>query len=101
MRVACGCFNQDFASKDRPRGGNWMSGYRQTGYFLYWLSLNKDKDFIRKFNRTAIDVVPWSWDEAMYSILGRDEKNSVKNLWAEYMAAVGDDEDRAKAKPVE
>lgn len=101
VRVACGCFNQDFASKDRPRGGNWMSGYRQTGYFLYWLSLNKDKDFIRKFNRTAIDVVPWSWDEAMYSILGRDEKNSVKNLWAEYMAAVGDDEDLAKAKPVE
>lgn len=101
VRVACGCFEQDFSSKDRPRGGNWMSGYRQTGYFLYWLSQTKDKDFIRKFNRTAIDVVPWSWDEAMYSILGRDEKNSVKNLWAEYMEAVGDDEDRAKAKPVE
>jgi len=101
VRVACGCFEQDFASKDRPRGGNWMSGYRITGYFLYWLSKNKDKDFIRKFNRTAIDVKPWSWDEAMYSILGRDEKNSVKNLWAEYMDAIGDEQDRAKAKPVE
>ncbi len=78
-----------------------MSGYRITGYFLYWLSLNKDKNFIRKFNRTAIEVNPWSWDEAMYHILGRDEKNSVKNLWAEYMDAIGDEQDRAKAKPVE
>ena len=89
VRVACGCFQQDFASKDRPRGGNWNSGYRTTGYFLYWLAQNKDKDFIRKFNKTALDVIPWSWDEAMYHILGRDEKNSVENLWKEYMEAVG------------
>ncbi|MBD5224456.1 MAG: secretion protein [Bacteroidales bacterium] len=100
VRLACGCFEQDFASKDRPRGGNWMSGYRITGYFLYWLNQNKDKDFIRKFNRTALDVVPWSWDEAMYHILGRDEKNSVASLWNEYMAAVGDEEDAARAQPV-
>lgn len=78
-----------------------MSGYRITGYFLYWLSLNKDKNFIRKFNRSAIEVNPQLWDEAMYHILGRDEKNSVKNLWAEYMEAIGDEQDRAKAKPVE
>ena len=95
VRVACGCFNQDFSSTDRPRGGSWMSGYRQTGYFLYWLSLNKDKDFIRKFNRTALDVVPWSWDEAMYHILGRYEKNSVENLWKEYINAIGDENERA------
>lgn len=95
VRVACGCFEQDFASNDRPRGGNWMSGYRITGYFLYWLSQNKDKDFIRKFNRTALDVVPWSWDEAMFHILGRDEKNSVASLWDEYMASVGDERDKA------
>ncbi len=97
VRVACGCFQQDFASKDRPRGGNWMSGYRTTGYFLYWLSLNKDKDFIRKFNRTALEVIPWSWDEAMYHILGRDEANSVANLWDEYMAAIGDENDKQKS----
>lgn len=90
VRVANGCFQQDFASSDRPRGGTWMSGYRTTGYFLYWLSLNKDKDFLRKFNRTAIDVVPWSWDEAMFHILGRDEKNSVSALWDEYQTAIGD-----------
>ncbi len=96
VRVACGCFQQDFASHDRPRGGNWMSGYRTTGYFLYWLSQTKDPDFIRKFNRTALDVVPWSWDEAMYHILGRDEANSVANLWDEYMAAIGDEQDKQK-----
>lgn len=91
VRVACGCFNQDFASGDRPRGGNWMSGYRITGYFLYWLSLNKDADFIRKFNRTALDVVPWSWDAACQHILGEGEQNKVENLWNEYVAAIGDE----------
>lgn len=90
VRVACGCFEQDFASKDRPRGGNWMDGYRKTGYFLYWLQLNKDKDFIKKFNRTAIDVEPWSFDAAMKHILGDKEENSIENLWNEYQAAVGD-----------
>lgn len=100
VRVACGCFNQDFASKDRPRGGSWMSGYRITGYFLYWLSQTKDPDFIRKFNRTALDVIPWSFDEAMYHILGRDEKNSVQNLWNEYMAAIGDEMDMQKQEKV-
>lgn len=96
VRVACGCFEQDFASKDRPRGGSWMSGYRTTGYFLYWLALNKDKDFIRKFNRTALEVVPWSWDGAMHHILGNDEKNSVENLWKEYQKAIGDTETAKK-----
>lgn len=90
VRVACGCFEQDFSSPDRPRGGSWKSGYRITGYFLYWLSLNKDKDFIRKFNRTAIDVVPWSWDEAFYHILGRSESNTAAALWSEYQQAIGD-----------
>lgn len=90
VRVACGCFEQDFASKDRPRGGNWMDGYRKTGYFLYWLQLNKDKDFIKKFNRTALEVVPWSFDAAMKHILGDKEENSIENLWNEYQAAVGD-----------
>lgn len=90
VRVACGCFEQDFDSKDRPRGGNWMDGYRKTGYFLYWLQLNKDKDFIKKFNRSALEVVPWSFDGAMKHILGDSEENSIENLWNEYQTAVGD-----------
>ena len=98
VRVACGSFSQDFSSQDRPRGGSWMSGYRNTGYFLYWLSQNKDKDFLRKFNRTALEVIPWSWDAAMHHILGPGEKNSVENLWAEYINAIGDDDEKASVR---
>ena len=67
-----------------------MSGYRYVGYFLYWLQLNKDENFIRKFNASANEVVPWSFDAAMKHILGDKEENSVANLWKEYQNAVGD-----------
>ncbi len=91
VRVACGCFEQDFASADRPKGGSWRSGYRITGYFLYWLQLNKDKDFIRKFNKSAAEINPWSWNAAMHHILGEGEQFDVDNLWKEYQHSVGDD----------
>ena len=90
VRVACGCFDQDFKSKDRTRGDSWRKGYRVTGYFLYWLSLNKDKDFIRKFNRSAAEINPWSWDKAMKHILGDKPENTTDALWQEYIKAVGD-----------
>ncbi len=90
VRVACGCFEQDFNSKDRPRGGSWMNGYRTLGYFLYWMQLNKDKDFIKKFNATALQVVPWTFDGAMKHILGDKPENTIENLWNEYQIAVGD-----------
>ena len=66
------------------------TGYRVTGYFLYWLSLNKDKDFIRKFNRTAVEIDPWSWDAAMKKILGDKPENTTDALWDEYQKAIGD-----------
>lgn len=90
VRVSCGCFDQDFSSKDRTRGDTWRKGYRVTGYFLYWLSLNKDKDFIRKFNRTAVEIKPWSWDKAMKHILGDKPENTTDALWDEYQKAIGD-----------
>lgn len=90
VRVACGCFEQDFQSKDRPRGGNWTKGYRVAGYFLYWLMLNKDKDFLRKFNRSAVEVNPWSWNAACKHILGDKPENGVEALWDEYERAIGD-----------
>ncbi|MBO4995679.1 MAG: basic secretory family protein [Muribaculaceae bacterium] len=90
VRVACGCFDQDFNSNDRPRGGSWMNGYRTLGYFLYWMQLNKDKDFIKKFNASALQVIPWSFDGAMKHILGDKPENSIENLWNEYQIAVGD-----------
>ncbi|MDE6344388.1 MAG: basic secretory family protein, partial [Muribaculaceae bacterium] len=90
VRVACGCFEQDFDSEDRPRGGNWMDGYRYVGYFVYWLQLNKDENFIRKFNASANELDTWSFDAAMKHVLGDKEENSVSSLWNEYQKAVGD-----------
>ena len=90
VRVACGCFDQDFSSKDRPRANTWRKGYRVTGYFLYWLMLNKDKDFLRKFNRTAVEIKPWSWDKAMKHIWGDKPENTTEALWQEYLKAIGD-----------
>ena len=40
------------APTGHTRRKKWLSGYRISGYFLYWLMLNKDKDFLRKFNRS-------------------------------------------------
>lgn len=90
VRVACGCFEQDFNSIDRPRGGSWMNGYRTLGYFLYWMQLNKDKYFIKKFNATALQVVPWSFDGAIKHIFGDKPENTIENFWNEYQIAVGD-----------
>lgn len=95
VRVACGCFEQDFKSKDRPRNDQkrkWESGYRISGYFLYWLQLNKDPEFIKKFNASAATLYPWSWDAACRYILGDKPENYVSNLWKEYKVAIGDEE---------
>ena len=60
------------------------------GYFLYWLQLNKDKNFIRKFNASAAELDPWSWDAAMKHVLGDKPENGVEALWDEYLHAIGD-----------
>jgi hypothetical protein len=86
VRVACGAFGPE----DRPKGGNYLTGYRTTGFFLYWLSQTKDPDFLRKFNRTTLEVIPWSFDGAFKHIFGEDEKYQIDALWHEYMVAVGD-----------
>lgn len=85
VRVACGGFHGE---ADRPRGGSYTNGYRHVGYFFDWLRRTKDKDFLRKINRSCLDVVPWSWDAAMTYALGR--KCTVDDLWHEYQVAVGD-----------
>ena len=85
VRVACGGFHDE---TDRPRGGSYTNGYRHVGYFFDWLRRNKDKDFIRKINRSCIEVVPWSWDKAMSYALGRP--CTADELWHEYQVAVGD-----------
>lgn len=84
VRVANGGFTPD----DRPRGGNYMDGYRTTGFFLVWLRDNKDPDFLKKFNASTLEVIPWSFDGAIRHCLG--ENANIDELWHEYQVAVGD-----------
>jgi hypothetical protein len=85
VRVAGGGFDGPDA---RPRGGHYMDGYRTTGYFLVWIRDTKDPDFLWKFNRSALEVVPWSFDGAVKHILGPEY--DIDDLWHEYQVAVGD-----------
>jgi hypothetical protein len=85
VRVATGYFKPE----DRPRGGEFVKGYRYTGFFLNWLRETKDKDFLRKLNLSTQTINPWSFDAAFKQILA-DDKVTVQNLWDEYMTAVGD-----------
>ena len=85
VRIANGGFHGE---NDRPKGGNYMDGYRCAGYFFVWLRDNKDPDFLRKFNRSTLEVIPWSFDGAIKHVLG--EEYDVDTLWNEYQVAVGD-----------
>lgn len=84
VRIANGGFTPDA----RPKGGNYMDGYRTAGYFFVWLKDHKDPDFLRKFNRSTLEVIPWSFDKAVKYALG--EKYDIDELWHEYQIAVGD-----------
>lgn len=85
VRVACGGFRGE---QDRPKGGSYHDGYRYIGYFFNWVREHKDKDFIRKMNRTCLEVVPWSWDGAIQRVLG--PSYTIDGLWHEYQVAIGD-----------
>ncbi|NDV66290.1 basic secretory protein-like protein [Bacteroides sp. 224] len=84
VRVA----NGGFGPNARPKKGNYMDGYRTTGYFLVWLRDHKDPEFLRKFNKSTLEVVPWSFDGAIKYVLG--EEYNIDDLWREYQIAVGD-----------
>ncbi len=84
VRLSNGCFT----AEDRPKGGHYMDGYRTTGFFLVWLTKNKDKDFLRKFNQSTLKVIPWSFDGAIKYALGKDQ--NVDSLWKEYQTAMND-----------
>ena len=60
------------------------------GYFLYWLQQKKDKNFLRKFNRSAAELDVWSWDAAMRHVLGDKPENGVEALWEEYRKDIGE-----------
>lgn len=77
VRAEAGLFDMS----TRKPGGNWMDGYRTTGFFIQWLT-TKDKDAIRKFHRTARDLDVWSWDGAIKSVFGPN--TSIEQMWKEY-----------------
>ena len=85
VRVANGGF---YGEKDRPKGGNYMDGYRYAGYFFVWIRDNYDPDFLRKFNQSTLHVVPWSFNGAIKHVLG--DKYDIDELWEEYQIAMGD-----------
>jgi len=85
VRVANAGFKGE---QDRPKGGSYKDGYRRAGYFFVWIRDNKDADFLRKFNRSTLEVIPWSWDGAIKHVLG--DKYTIDGLWHEYQVAVGD-----------
>lgn len=79
--------NGFFPVTNRRPGGHWMDGYQTTGFFLQWLTC-KDPDFLRKFNRTTLEIIPWSFDKAMRHVLG--EQNGIEELWNEYQGFLTD-----------
>ncbi|MDO5570142.1 MAG: basic secretory protein-like protein [Bacteroidales bacterium] len=76
--------NGGFHDSKPKEGGSYYSGYRTTGYFYCWLVKNKDSDFIKKLNKTAVNINPWSTEKAFRQIFGPNEKFTVENLWNEY-----------------
>jgi hypothetical protein len=78
VRLVNGCFTE----KDCPPGGSYLDGYRATGFFLAWIARTRDENFLRAFNRSALEVVPWSFDAAIKHVLGDD--HDVDALWEEY-----------------
>ena len=85
VRIANGGFTGE---ADRPKGGNYMDGYRTAGYFFVWLRDNKDSEFLRKFNKSTLEIIPWSFNGAIKHIFG--EEADIDALWKEYQIAVGD-----------
>ena len=85
VRVVCGGFHGE---ADRPKGGSYHDSYRHVGYFFNWLRQTKDPDFIRKINRSCIEVSPWSWNGALTYVLGPGY--DIDTLWQQYLKAMGD-----------
>lgn len=78
VRAQAGLF--DIKALRKP-GGNWMDGYKTTGFFIQWLT-TKDADAIRKFHLTVRDLDVWSFDKAIKSMFGPE--SSIESIWNEY-----------------
>lgn len=88
MADAVRAANNGFVPSDRPKGGSYMNGYRYGGFFYLWIAKNKDADFLKKFNRSTLEVIPWSFNGAIQYALGPEY--NIDTLWNEYQKAMGD-----------
>ena len=70
-----------FDMSTRKPGGDWLDGYRTTGFFIQWLT-TKDPDAIRKFHATTRDLEVWTFDAAIKSIFGPE--STIELVWEEY-----------------
>ncbi|MCG7548140.1 basic secretory protein-like protein [Pseudoalteromonas sp. Of7M-16] len=64
----------------------WLGGYTTTGFFLHYVRVTHDPDFLYKFNKAAKDLgnYTWSFDAAFQHVLGR----GVDELWQEYVTFI-------------
>jgi hypothetical protein len=86
MADAVRIVNGGFPEGNRRSGGRWDDSYQRTGYFLDWITTTKDPDFLRKFNKSTLEIIPWGFDKAIKHILGN--QYNVDDLWEEYQAAI-------------
>lgn len=92
-RLATGGFNP----KRYPgKGGTWTDGYNTTAFFYQWIKNGRDSDFLRKMNRTAVDIDPWSIDAVTKELFG----SSALSLWALYQKAIGTPVETEKAENI-
>jgi len=89
-RLETGGFNpRRYPSK----GGTYKDGYNTTAFFYQWIKNARDKDFLKKMNRTAVDINPWSLDAATKALIG----SSAQSLWTLYQKAIGTPVETEKA----
>lgn len=69
--------------KPKP-SDTWLGGYTNTGFFLHWIKTEYETDFIYKFNQTAIELEPWSFETAIESVTGQP----IDALWSKYQATL-------------
>jgi len=60
-RLETGGFNP---KRYPSKGGTYKDGYNTTAFFYQWIKNARDKEFLKKMNRTAVDIDPWSLDAA-------------------------------------
>ncbi|KAK3400127.1 peptidase of plants and bacteria-domain-containing protein [Sordaria brevicollis] len=71
----------------------WDKGYQHTAYFLQYLEGSFGEGTVRRINERLRSTREYQEDEFWVGLLGQ----GVKDLWCEYCASVGgDDEDESK-----